>query len=104
MTKTMTKFEQFCNRKAVKYGDKFDRSTLCQQFVYAYNTGARVEVAFANDKGEVYETKRGTIGVTTGWKPVFLLMLTARSTGSMYTLGQHDKITGVVNSRGRVAA
>jgi len=88
----LTKFELFCNRKAVEYGGKFDPSDLHPQFVQAFNSGERIGIDFVNDKGEVYETKRGTIGVTTGWKPVFLLMLTKRSTGSVYTLGKHDTL------------
>jgi hypothetical protein len=40
----------------------------------------------------VYETKRGTVGVTTGWKPCFLLMLTKRSIGSSHTLSARDSI------------
>ena len=94
----MTKFEQFLNHKAVEYASKFDQSDLAPQFVNAFNSDSRVEVEFVNDKGEVYETKRGRISVTTGWRPVFLLMLTRRSTGSMYTLGAKDRIKRVIFS------
>ena len=93
----LTRFEQFCNRKAVEYGGKFDKSQLNPAFVGAFNSGYRVEVEFCSSDGKPYEVKRGRIGVTTGWRPVFLLMLTRRSTGSMYTIGPNDRIVSVVS-------
>jgi len=92
----MTKYEDLVNNGQVQFGTNFDSSDLAPQFVNAYNSGDRVEVHFVSKDGEVYETKRGTIGATTGWKPVFLLMLTKRSTGSMYTLNSRDKLGKVI--------
>lgn len=92
----MTKFEQYVHSKAVQYAGKFDGGKLYPQFIDAFNGGYRVEVEFVSDKGEVYETKRGTIGATTGWVPCFLLMLTKRSIGSIYTLGKNDRIKSIV--------
>jgi len=97
LTFMLTRFEQFCNRKAVEYGGKFDKSQLNPAFVGAFNSGYRVEVEFCSSDGKPYEVKRGRIGVTTGWRPVFLLMLTRRSTGSMYTIGPNDRIVSVVS-------
>jgi hypothetical protein len=81
------KFGEFLSRKKEEYGSKFDSSDLSQKFVSSYNSGERVKVKFRYG-----ETKTGTVGVTTGWKPVFLLMLTSRSRGSSHTLSDKDEI------------
>jgi len=71
------------NNKAEVYGDKWDGSDLAPKFIKAFNTGERIRV-------KVYgEVKTGTVGVTSGWKPVFLLMHNKRCTGSS-TLLTHD--------------
>lgn len=73
-------------RAKEEHGDKFDASDLNPDFITAYESGERIKVDFG------HEQKKGTIGVTTGWKPCFLLMLTKRSIGSSYTIGKTDKI------------
>ena len=85
-----TRFTEYLARKRREYGDKFDPSDLAPQFIDYFNNGARIEV----DMG--YEVKRGRIGVTMGWKPAFLLMLTTRSIGSPYILERTHKITRVI--------
>ena len=83
----MTPFEAFIARKKVEWGEKFDASDLDQRFVPYFNERRRIKVRFF---GTV--TKQGTVGVTTGWRPVFLLLLTKRSTGSSWTLGPREEI------------
>ena len=61
-------FEDYVKRQQQKH-DKFDSSDLDQRFIAAYNDGQRIRVKFP--WGEV---KTGRVGVTTGWKPVFLLI------------------------------
>jgi len=85
-----TKFELYIQRKVKECGPKFDQSDLSKQFIPHYNSGRRIEV---NTAGEI---KRGTIGVTTGWRPCFLLMLRSNSTGSSYTLSDKDVILRVI--------
>jgi hypothetical protein len=80
-------FREFIDKKAREYGDKFDVSYLSHEFVPYYENGKRITVQFSS--GEV---KRGTVGVTTGWKPVFLLMLRRNSVGSEWTLGENDHV------------
>ena len=92
----MTKYDDYIRRGTIKHGAQFSPASLNQSFVDAYNCGSRVEVEFVSQSGEVYETKRGTIGVTTGWVPCFLLMLTKRSRGSSYTIGTNDRIKSYV--------
>ena len=73
-----------------------DNSDLNPSFTPYYNNKQRVEVAFGGVKGEPYEIKRGTIGKTTGWKPVYLLMLRKNSISSSYTIGKDDKVLKVI--------
>lgn len=83
----MSKYDSFIQRKKVEYGTKFSASELAEQFVPAFNSGRRIRVKFHT--GEVLS---GTVGVTTGWRPTFMLMLTSRSRGSGWLLGKRDKI------------
>lgn len=86
----MNKYDEFIQRKRLEYGDKFDSSDLNTLFIGAFNSQERITVLF--QYGESTEVKRGRIGVTTGWKPCFLLMLTKRSIGSSYTINEKAKI------------
>ncbi len=90
-------YKTYIARKMNEYGKEFNPKDLAVQFIPYYESGQRVEVGFVSSStGKVYETKRGTIGVTTGQQPVFILMLTKRSMGSSYTLSAKDKIIKVV--------
>jgi hypothetical protein len=89
-------FNDYLNRKKIQYGGKFDPSDLGEQFIKYFESGERIEVNFVDSKGIPYEAKRGTIGITTGWKPIFLLMLTKRSISSSYTLRKQDFVTKVI--------
>lgn len=76
--------------KRKKFGNKADISDLAEKFAEYWITGERIKVKF------VYgEVKSGKVGITTGWKPVFILMLTSRSRGSSYTLAKEDKIIAI---------
>ena len=86
----MRNFKELLDRKKREYGSKFDMSDLNADFIPFFENGERIEVDFG------YETKRGTIGITTGRKPCFLLMLTKRSTGSSYTINKNDKVIKVL--------
>lgn len=89
----MTRYKDFLIRGRNKWGDEFSDRRLNQAFVTAYNSGNRVEVDF---NGEV---KRGRVGMTTGWKPAFLLMLRRDSTGSSWVIHEDDKILRVIPER-----
>ena len=88
----MNNYQEFIERKTKQYGNKFDASDLNPAFIPYYENGERITVDFG------YEKKRGTIGITTGWKPVFLLMLRISDHGSSYTIGKDAKI--VPNEKG----
>ena len=64
-----------------------DYSDISKKFISYYESGDRIKVKFSY--GEI---KTGTVGMTTGWKPVFLLMLRSNSIGSSYTLSDKDII------------
>jgi hypothetical protein len=89
----MTKFEDLIDKKCKEYGSKFDDSELATQFIPYYNNGKRIKVL---DYGTVVS---GTVGVTTGWKPVFILIRTSRSLGSSYTLSSKNEIIGEVKRK-----
>lgn len=87
------RWKDLLNRRRAEYGDKFDSSELAEKWVPGYCTGERVRVRFP--WGEV---KTGTVGVTTGWRPAFILILTRRSLGSSLILDNSvvftsDKVT-----------
>lgn len=86
----MKNYVSFIARKRQEY-DNFDESELSAQFVPYYESGQRIEV-----ECHIEGIKRGTVGVTTGWKPVFLLMLRSNSTGSSITLSDKDRIVKIV--------
>ncbi|MFA6016456.1 MAG: hypothetical protein WC742_15465, partial [Gallionellaceae bacterium] len=83
----MTEYESMLSRRKQQYGDKFDPSELDKRFSNLLHTPYRIKVRFS--WGEV---KTGTVGITTGWKPVFLLMLTKRSRGSEYILDKNCEV------------
>ena len=89
------KYEDYIKRQVYKYGSKFDSSDLNPEFIPYLKSGQRVEVEFNYSTG--YKEKfRGFIGVTTGWKPCFILLRTKRSIGSSYTIHKNDKVVKII--------
>lgn len=88
----MKNYQEFLTRKRKEYGEKFDPSDLAPEFVRYYETGERIEVAMSYG-----ENKRGRVGITTGWKPVFILLPRVDSTGSSEVLGHADKFKRVIS-------
>lgn len=93
----MQRLENLINGGYREHGEKFDTSGLNPLFHRHYESKDRIEVQFCDSKGNVYETKRGRVGVTTGWKPVYLLMLTKRSVGSSYIIDHYTKFVRTVS-------
>jgi hypothetical protein len=101
----MLSYRDFINRKRAEYGDKFDSSDLDARFIPFFESGQRIKVDIAglspeNELFYGHTIKTGTVGVTTGWKPCFLLMHSSRSIGSPWTLGSAEKLLAV--KRGRI--
>jgi hypothetical protein len=92
----MSKYSDYLARKIEEFGvEKFDPTDLAYQFIPYFNSGERVKVSF---KGEE-QPRFGTIGVTTGWKPSFLLMRRSNQVGSSDLLGKFDKVVAVKKGR-----
>ena len=85
----MNNFTDLVNRRTAQYGDKFDVSDLDKRFIAYYQNGQRIKVETCG------MVMTGTVGVTTGWKPAFLLMRTSRSIGSSWILGTESKLLSV---------
>jgi hypothetical protein len=92
----MQSFNDYLARKKKEFGDKFDSSDLNRDFIRAFETGDRVMVSFRDKNGNEIDRKNGIIRVTSGWKPVFLLMKTSRSIGSSDTIGKNDIIVKTI--------
>ena len=92
-------YRDFINRSTLRYGKEFDPSNLDNRFLKYYENGERIKVRFYGDM-----ELTGTVGVTTGWKPVFLLMRNLNSIGSSWTLASKDiQILAVKKGRYYVA-
>ena len=85
----MNNYDELIERAKQRYGEKFDASALASQFIPYFNSEERIKVK------DYDEELTGTIGVTTGWKPAFLLMRTSRSIGSSYILKENNQIIAV---------
>ena len=80
-------YNDYLSRALYRHGDKFTCKNLSNQFIKYYNNQQRIEVNFGDGL-----IKRGRVGITTGWAPVFILLLTKRSRGSSFTLSDQDTI------------
>lgn len=83
------RFSQYVLKKLREHGNKFSMADLDMRFVPYYESGERIKV-----KPKYGDEITGTVGVTTGWKPVFLLIRRSNSLGSSDTLGPDDEIIG----------
>lgn len=81
-------------RGQAQYGEQFDASSLEPRFAPYLRTNTRIKVRRVYDNGEI-EERTGRVGVTTGWRPAFLLMHRSSDTGSSDVLGSSDEIVAV---------
>ena len=86
-------YREFIERKQREYGEKFDPSDLNPAFVRYFENGERVKVPFYG------ENVTGTIGVTAGWRPCFVLMRRSNSIGSSWCINQDSKVIAVKRGR-----
>lgn len=87
----MTECELYLKRKKVEYGDKFDPSDLALHFAPYLHSNTRIKV---QHKGED-KVEHGRVGITTGWKPHFLLLYRVDSIGSSRLLYPEDKLLAI---------
>lgn len=90
----MRNYSAMVAQRKATHGDKFDESALDKRFVPYFESGERIKV---RTLGLMIIT--GTVGVTTGWCPCFLLMRMRRGTGSAFTLGPNDDIVAVKHGK-----
>jgi len=83
------RFTELLIAKEKEYGTRFDASDLVEPFATYYRTGQRIKVETLG------MTITGTVGITSGWKPVFLLMRRRTDIGSSWTLGASDKLIAI---------
>jgi hypothetical protein len=77
------------------HGDKFDASDLDPRFARYYFSKERIKIKDSSVGDIGNQVLTGTVGKTTGWKPVFLLMRNSRSVGSSTVLNNYCEIIGV---------
>jgi len=85
----MSEYIAYLKRQSKKYGDKFDPSNLAPQFAPYLHSWNRVTVDMWD------KVRKGYVGVTTGWRPVFLLLHRRNSIGSTNILTLNDKLLEV---------
>lgn len=90
----MSRFSEYVYRKKAEYGPKFDPSDLAPQFAEHLHSGQRIRVRTVYKSGEFRE-RTGTVGVTTGWRPAFLLIARSNAFGSSDVLDKDDVITAI---------
>jgi hypothetical protein len=71
---------------------------LAPQFAAYLGTDQRIRVQTTYPNGETW-TRTGTVGVTTGWRPAFLLMRRRTDHGSSDVLRPDDRIIAVQRGR-----
>jgi len=87
------RYREAIERKAREHGAKWDASALDARFVRFFDSRERIKVETC---GMILT---GTVGMTTGWRPCFLLMRTRRSIGSAWTLSGRDTLLAVKRGR-----
>lgn len=85
-------------RAMTRSSHEFDDSELCPKFVPYFENECRIKVRYTFASGEVYE-RTGTVGVTSGWKPAFLLMHRSSDISSSDVLSERDEIVAVQRGR-----
>lgn len=91
-------YTDYLDQKRAQYGPRFTTDALELRFVPYYQSGVRIKITRTYTNGDV-TTAFGTVGVTTGWRPVFLLMSSTRAHGSSYVLGPDDCIVAERHGR-----
>ena len=91
---SVSKYCDYINRAMQQHGEKFSNESLAVQFVPYFNSGERIKIITSYG-----ETLTGTVGVTTGWVPIFLLMRRSGDHGSSITLLDRDVITHIKRGR-----
>jgi hypothetical protein len=87
-------FTQYLARAKARHGERFSDAELWPQFRSWYETGQRIRVRTIHADGSTFE-RTGVVGITTGWRPAFLLIHRSNARGSWDTLGAQDEVVAV---------
>lgn len=83
-----TSYDRVVAQARRQHGDKFSDCCLDKRYIPYFNNLHRIKVRFKDG------IKSGNVNMTTGWRPVFILMLTFRSRGSSHILDETTEILG----------
>lgn len=86
------KYVEFKTKQMESKGMKFDTSGLAPKFIPYFESGQRIIV-----RTHFNWVVRGYVGVTTGWKPSFILLSKSNSISSPVLLDNRYEIIGTVN-------
>ena len=89
-------YTEVIERLAARHGAEFEAPKGVDHLI-RYFGAPRVEVTDTRH-GFV---RRGRISITTGWRPALMLMHRASDTGSSDLLGPDDRVTALIDGRGR---
>jgi hypothetical protein len=92
------RFSDLVARGTARHGERFDPSELAKEFRHYYETGERIRVVSEYAGGGTY-VRTGTVGVTTGWRPAFLLIHRSSDHGSSDLLSDRDRVVAVKRGR-----
>ena len=95
----MTNYDEMVADKKAQYEGKFDASDLDPSFVQYFNSGERIRVETTD--GDAVDVRTGTVGVTTGWRPAFLLIHRSDALGSINLLLPDDNHRVTAVKRGK---
>lgn len=95
----MTNLEAALQRGRIRHGAAFTEANLADQFRTYFN-GPRIEVVTRYPDGSEW-VRRGVVGMSTGFAPVFLLISRRNALGSSDVLGAGDTVARVIPDRGR---
>lgn len=93
----LREFRTYCMLKSREHGEKWDPSDLVPKFIPHFESGDRIRVQ--RRAGDYTYTRTGTVSVTTGWRPAFLLIHRASDIGSSDVLGLVDEVIAVKRGR-----
>lgn len=82
-------WQSWLREKEGRWGASWDPSDLAPQFIPYFRTDRRIGVLMNRMKMGVI---RGRVGVTTGWRPAFILLRTKRSMDSPWVLSAEDEV------------
>ena len=94
----MTLYTDAIERCRQRNPGKEIREPAGKQFIPYYGTGQRIRVRTTYPGGEIFE-RTGTVSLSMGWWPTFLLMHRSNAIGSCDTLGAKDEIVAVQYGR-----